>query len=477
MTGKNKAYVVLFLLLLVMPAIFANFSKDAISSIDNRKLTEYKFESLEKVSANVDSFAKDRVGFREAMINGYSILNNQLFDVMVHPYYSYGKDGYVFFKQKRYVDQRPYLDLFVKFVKDAQDYCESRGVPFIYVLNPNKESVYTEHLMDGYDYIESNTNYLVEQLNKTGVNFLNNIPLMRAKHLEEQVYNVKYDAGHWNDLGCYYASEALLNRVKGYFPDLFVPSKDDFQMTTTLKTSLIGPTFPINEYVPIFKVKTPKSVVDSVYANDIQIDKKHPSFFHSTIPNSTAPSALMFRGSYYITREHFINESFSEFTGVHNYLNIFNLPYYFNIFQPDIVIFSSTEYATNNSFFPEELLKNYVFPELLGNHSESIVNQGLRSESGYIPISGTYRYSQEKSLVNITLENKSTQKIVAANITIKGKTYDAIFGAVDDKEIISVTAKSSEFGETELPVSVQVTLLYDTNETYQTELELQFQSE
>ena len=36
---------------------------------------------------------------------------------------------------------------------------------------------------------------------------------------------------------------------------------------------------------------------------------------------------------------------------MHNYLNVLDLDYFFNIFQPDCVILESAEYATNSYYF------------------------------------------------------------------------------------------------------------------------------
>lgn len=47
----------------------------------------------------------------------------------------------------------------------------------------------------------------------------------------------------------------------------------------------------------------------------------------------------------------FFENSFGEYIAVHNYENVINMEYYFEMFQPDCVIFEVAEYAVSNAFF------------------------------------------------------------------------------------------------------------------------------
>ncbi len=91
--------VVVFACIIVLPAVFFNFTPNVASSIDNRMLTEFPLTdgaAGSDLTAELESYVNDRIGFRDEMIIGYTVLNDRLFGKMVHPSYSYGKDGYVF---------------------------------------------------------------------------------------------------------------------------------------------------------------------------------------------------------------------------------------------------------------------------------------------------------------------------------------------------------------------------------------------
>lgn len=70
------------------------------------------------------------------------------------------------------------------------------------------------------------------------------------------------------------------------------------------------------------------------------------------------PRVLFFHGSYYNPRVRFYNTSFQETYQVHNYQNLINFDYYFNLFKPECVIIEIAEYATTRGYFNIDRLKN-----------------------------------------------------------------------------------------------------------------------
>ena len=88
-------FITLFFLVLLLPLLFFNFQPDTISEIDNRKLAEFPLSG--DITEGLTNYVNDRLGFRDELITAYTILNDKLFGKMVHPTYTYGKHGYVFF--------------------------------------------------------------------------------------------------------------------------------------------------------------------------------------------------------------------------------------------------------------------------------------------------------------------------------------------------------------------------------------------
>ena len=346
--------------LIILPLLTFNWQKDSVSEIDNRKLTAFDLHGEDRTNM-LDSFIKDRIGFRKEGINIYTQLNDKLFGEMVHPNYTYGKNGYVFPNLGVEIIDNEFIDAFCSYIRQVQDYCESREVPFIYCLNPSKTTVYNRYLPQGYNYKNEFIKEFYYSLEKYGINYISNVELLTEKSLTEQVYNEKFDAGHWNDLGCYYGTNHLLEAVHEKFPAVRPHSRKDFSYQEKIETTLPVSHFPIHETVLYFENETEKNVINR--AEDfsaIRLNSSHKGFGvfeNKNIGSEELPRVLFFHGSYYNPRVRFYNTSFQETDVVHNYENFIDFDYYFNLFNPDCVILETAEYATTRNYFDINRLK------------------------------------------------------------------------------------------------------------------------
>lgn len=346
---------------LLLPVVFFNFEKNCASPIDNRMLTEWD-PSAEKITDMADSYINDRIGFRTEAIDTYTELNDKVFGMMVHPTYTYGKDGYVFFKMSYENPDPVFVDLFCAYLRKVQDYCEERGVPFIYCLNPSKITIYQQYLPSGYIYQDRMNQMMYEKLEEYGVNYITNEYLLKEKSETEQVFNVKYDAGHWNDLGAFYGTNNILEKVSQYFPNVQPRDKSEFEIGTVHEDSLLVSHFAIDEDVPAFWDKNQENIEDlTENYRSMKLAQNYNELFCLVNHKEGAeelPKVLVFQGSYYNGRTQFMQSAFREYDAVHNYENFLNFDYYFNIFQPDCVVLETAEYATNGAYFSYETLWN-----------------------------------------------------------------------------------------------------------------------
>ncbi|WDD89235.1 hypothetical protein [Fusobacterium nucleatum] len=127
MKQLKKIFILFFMILLFLPLIFFNWKDDYVSLIDNRTLK--KFPNKENLAGGditdyIQDYINDRIGGRERMINLYTELNDKVFNLLVHPTYTYGKDGYIFFKMKRNIEYEEYHRKFAETIKKIQTYCE-----------------------------------------------------------------------------------------------------------------------------------------------------------------------------------------------------------------------------------------------------------------------------------------------------------------------------------------------------------------
>ena len=352
--------ILVFAAIILAPVAAFHLKEDAISVIDNRALAANPFsdEASGDLTDGIENYVNDRIGFRDEMILSYTVLHDVLFGEMVHPSYSYGKTGYVFGAGIT-VDApfTEYHEAFADMVKQIQEYCAARNVPFLFVFNPAKPAVLYEYIPDGIHYDRSWVDGFFAALEQRNVNYLDNTGLLREKTLAgEVVFNQKFDANHWNDLGAYYGTNAMPERLQSSLPTVHVNELRELTISQTLQTSLPVSEFPIHEMVP--EITVDMEVCADGYDKYRDELEMHPSFrgfgYYSNEKRASenAPKALAFQGSYMNNFGYkYLANGFSEYIYVHDYQNIIDFAYYFNIFKPDCVIFEVAEYTFNETYF------------------------------------------------------------------------------------------------------------------------------
>jgi hypothetical protein len=345
------------MLTLMIPTAFINTKKDQVSDIDNRRLTEFPeltaydllmsgaslAQSLDTAVRAFDDYIMDRVGFRSQLILANQRVNDGVFGIMTHPIYEYGKEGHVYLRfEPEPVNYNDYIQPYARFVKQMQDYCDERGAAFYYALNPAKTIVYPEFLPGGVHYRHADYKALLGYLSSLEVNYIDIAEvLFKVKDSGTPVFNTKYDTGHWNAQGAFYGLSAILERMG--LPAL---NPEDFNLTQVRETSLLSSQFSIDEMTPLF---TPKAGgyphIAAEMGGELRVGSSFPFYVHIKNPNNPdGPRIFVFHGSH-IRDEYkeYIMGPFSEAVFVYSYFIIDDLPYYFNIFQPDIVLYEAAD--------------------------------------------------------------------------------------------------------------------------------------
>lgn len=361
----KRITILCFGLMILLPVLAFRTETDAVSEIDNRKLAQNPLRSgLDgNLSQRIEDYVNDRIGFRDEMILGYTVLNDRLFGKMVHPSYVYGQEGYVFSGGLENVHYGAYHEAFADMVMRLQEYCEDRGIPFLMVFNPAKPAVLTEFIPKGMYYDRTWVDRFLAALEARGVNYLDNTETLRERHLAgEAVFNQKYDANHWNDLGAYYGVTEAVRVLQKRIPSIHVTGKEEMTIGQILQTTLPVSKFPIKEYVPDITIDVTYEYLTNRYQKELEIDQSYRGFGYYVNPKlkeQGAPRALVFQGSYMnnFGGKYLIN-AFGEYIHVHDYQNVMNFDYYFNIFQPQCVIFEVAEYTLTDRYFSFERVRD-----------------------------------------------------------------------------------------------------------------------
>ena len=382
-------YLVLFLGVLFVPLAFINTEENVQSQLDNRKLVEFPDKDDTGYEKTIEKYLQDRIGFRDTIVTGYQLFNSAIGKELTQTYTNV-QDGYVFFHMHNNIPYGDYHKTFAEAVLKMQEYCESRGSKFYFLFNPEKISVYRRYLPVGVNYNDDWVDEMLAYMKELGVHYVSNKDLLMNLSYDEVVYNQKYDAGHWNDLGAFYGTNNLWKRIGEDYPSVTEYSLDEWDVSTIQSKYYANSRFPVDEEVPAFTLKTNWSDITKKYTG-LNMNKNYKSFRYYVNESKQAyqyPRLLVFQGSFYNSRSQFLVGRTREYIGVHDYQNVLNLDYYYNIFQPEIVVFEVAEYTFKDEYFDSNKMKSLTFNPAID--SDKLINTDNEPE-GQIAIAQTIK--------------------------------------------------------------------------------------
>lgn len=361
----HYGFLLTILALMIIPAAYSNFAPEVKSEADNRMLTE--FPKGKHIKEQLNDYLTDRLGFRPELLAGYAAFNDKVFGLMTHPLYEYGKEGWSFFRFNDERFDRQFIRGFAEYIKRAQDFCEDRGVPFLFVISPEKARVYAEYLPDTIAKPDNTAAYLKECFDELGVNYLDEYDaLIQHKAEGYAVFSKVYDAGHWNAEGMYAGSQAVIDKLQERGLAIEDIDLGDYHRVDILEKILPASNYPIHEwtYQYVHNDDGKEAVHQDSYLDMLMIDSNHNSaayYLNESKPD--APALLMFQGSYYNSYGAMLQHQFSRCAQVHNYENIVNLDYYLSVFQPDVVVMENADYTLSNAYYSSLPLAEKQFYE------------------------------------------------------------------------------------------------------------------
>lgn len=245
----NTAITIIFTIFLSLS--FIGLSLGMTSKIDNtewRELNEFpKINSGIKLSEfpkKFGDFYNDQFGFRNILLQAYAailgkVFNQSLVDKSVirtdKDWYFHNEARYVKPNYKYYYDRIIFSDKQLAAISDIflaeKNYLDQKNIRYLYVIVPDKEVVYPEYYPFP-NFINANiqTAQIINALNKKGIPTLFLGPQMiEAKKTTDILLYLKEDA-HWNQLGAFFGYQAVINKLKEYFPSIETLQLSDFNI-------------------------------------------------------------------------------------------------------------------------------------------------------------------------------------------------------------------------------------------------------
>ena len=163
--------------------------------------------------------------------------------------------------------------------------------------------------------------------------------------------------------------------------DAITPNrKEGFVIGERLNETLLSSQFPIHETEPAFGRTCPIEVKTPEYEQEVERNYQHRGFGYYLNPEKQAagvPKTLVFQGSYLNEMGvKFLQTSLGEYIHIHNYENVLDFDYYFNIFQPECVVVEAAEYTLNDTYFNAQRLKDFSLNPAL-KQDDGMVQQAL----------------------------------------------------------------------------------------------------
>lgn len=175
-----------------------------------------------------DSWFNDRFNGRQELLRLYSHIKKSLSaddDSVLK-----GKDDWLFFKGENSLDNFQNKILFTdtelanvaQYLVDIDDWARKNGKNFYYVIAPDKNKIYGEHITTLKKIrpdSESRTNQLVQYLHEnTNVKVVYLYDVL-MKNKDSGLLYYKQDT-HWNDFGAYFGYVEIMNLIKQQYPSL-----------------------------------------------------------------------------------------------------------------------------------------------------------------------------------------------------------------------------------------------------------------
>ena len=356
----NISFIVIFMAIISLPLIKANWTSGGISEDENRYLAEApkltvdgKFN--EKFTSEVETWFMDHMGYRKQLIDYNAKMQYKVFGKMLtNSNYYLGINGDVNYATDEMIMDYAHLNLRtdeeVAEIGDSyqviSDWLEEKGIQFYYVQCWDKHSIYPEQFMSSVNQIGdiSKTDQVINYLREnTTVNELSLKEVLIDNKQNYEVYSNWGDPTHWTDRGAYIGYKYIMEAInKNNDNKYMILQEEDYNITIEDKGITLNGFIHEEDMLEVFSLKEPKAKkVDKSVMGDYATDERHSVWHNPEADNDT--KVLLICDSYinsFIIED--IAESFSEVWLVWaNYTD--DMDKIVEMYSPDIVICESAE--------------------------------------------------------------------------------------------------------------------------------------
>jgi alginate O-acetyltransferase complex protein AlgJ len=350
--------IVFFLAVIASPPLtFILFSKKGWSDTENRVLAPFPgvpagLETLRTFPEKFEAYYNDHFGFREILIERYHREMKKRFGKSGIPNVIAGKEGWYFWSGSGLNDDfrgltpmtEQQLDTWSKGLARKREWLAKKGIRYLFVFVPDKQTIYPEYLPDtlqktkGITRIEQMTEYLKGQ---PDAGILDLRPGLLTAKSGRQLYQ-KTDT-HWNEYGAFVAYREMIHQISQWFPkERF---KLDFDFEDGMKecpsgdlARMLGLKETVKEMRPILKQRPSRarSAELPIEIENVHKEKQTEPFMKEC--KDAHLRVLVFRDSFFEMLHPFLSENFRQTVYLWQFYDQKTAERLIDTFHPDLVI-------------------------------------------------------------------------------------------------------------------------------------------
>lgn len=348
-------FVILCLVIFALPILFFN-KKDIVSLQENRNLakkpallTEQQINK--KFFSECDAYFNDRFGGRNLFIS----VNRKINEFFTFNSYSFTEEaiksasGWLFYLGNRNLDDffktnlcaEDELSDFRQRVQKTVEWCKAQDIPYVFMICPNKHSVYPEYYPFKRPEGITRSDQFCEIFQELGVNYLFPRDLL-IENKKDFSFPLYYETDtHWNPLGAYMAFEQLKRKIQEIFPDVNFPNiKYKTEVSYSMSAGDLLPMLGIKEFKSTQVDLVPVGVKNSDFYAYLKNDGVNG--VHTLGTDKKLPRAMVFRDSFFNGIEPFFSPLFAETDYIWEQFSEENKEKVLN-YKPDVLVFEIVE--------------------------------------------------------------------------------------------------------------------------------------
>ncbi len=356
----NILFIVMFMAIISLPLIKANWTSGGISEDENRYLAEAPKVTVDgkfndKFTAEVETWFMDHMGYRKSLIDYNAKMQYEVFGKMLSKSnYYLGRYGDVNYATDAMIMDYAHLNLRTEkevakignSYQKVSDWLGEKGIQFYYVQCWDKHSIYPEQFMASVNQIGdvSKTDQVINYLREnTTVKELSLKETLIENKKNYEVYSNWGDPTHWTDRGAYVGYKYIMQEINRYNDNKFkVLQEEDYNISVSDKGITLNGFIHEKDMFETFSLKEPKAdKVDKSIMGQYATDERHSAWQNPEAGNDT--KLLLVCDSYF---NNFLIDDFAEsFSQVWLIWGDYTkeMESMIEIYDPDIVIYECAE--------------------------------------------------------------------------------------------------------------------------------------